>query len=137
VSLRSLEDRRRQPHAVRLERTAGNPYAAQSRVEVGSSVLGLLTLFTGDRFSGYPVPGSALYAADIDAAGPIRFLKPLVLGRDPLWRERIIADCWTRSRMSGVRFIGAIDVALWDLAGKIGGLPIHALLGTFRDSVPA
>lgn len=112
-------------------------YAAQSRVEAGSGVLGLLTIATDEGLAGHACLGSALYPADVDAAGLIRFLKPLVLGRDPLWRERIIVDCWTRSRMTSVRSIGAVDVALWDLAGQIAGLPIHALLGTFRDTVPA
>jgi L-alanine-DL-glutamate epimerase-like enolase superfamily enzyme len=112
-------------------------YAAQSVVEAGSGVLGLLTLTTDEGLNGHAFLGSALYPADIDAGGLIRFLKPLVVGRDPLGRERIITDCWTRSRMISVRSIGAIDVALWDLAGKIAGLPIHALLGTFRDRVPA
>jgi L-alanine-DL-glutamate epimerase-like enolase superfamily enzyme len=36
-----------------------------------------------------------------------------------------------------VRCIGAVDVALWDLVGKAMGQPIHRLLGTFRESVPA
>ncbi len=112
-------------------------YAVQSRVEAGSGVLGLLTLTTEDGLAGHAFLGSALYPADVDATGLMRFLKPLVLGRDPLWRERIVADCWTRSRMTSVRSIGAVDVALWDLAGKIAGLPVHALLGTFRDTVPA
>ncbi len=30
-----------------------------------------------------------------------------------------------------------MDVALWDVAGKVSGLPIHRLLGAFRDRVPA
>ena len=112
-------------------------YAVQSRVEAGSGVLGLLTLSTDDGIAGHAFLGSALYPANVDAEGLIRFLKPLVLDRDPLNRERIVTDLWTRSRMTSVRSIGAIDVALWDLAGKIAGLPIHALLGSFRDSVPA
>jgi L-alanine-DL-glutamate epimerase-like enolase superfamily enzyme len=33
--------------------------------------------------------------------------------------------------------IGLIDVALWDLAGTALGLPVHRLLGTFRESIPA
>ena len=31
----------------------------------------------------------------------------------------------------------AYDLALWDLAGKMSGLPVHALIGTYRTRVPA
>jgi len=34
------------------------------------------------------------------------------------------------------RAIGAVDVALWDLAGKIAGLPIYKMLGACREEVP-
>jgi L-alanine-DL-glutamate epimerase-like enolase superfamily enzyme len=30
-----------------------------------------------------------------------------------------------------------VDVALWDIAGQVAGLPIHRLLGSCRDRVPA
>ena len=43
----------------------------------------------------------------------------------------------TLSRSVSYRNIGAADVALWDLAGKIADLPIHALIGTYRNSIPA
>jgi len=112
-------------------------YAAQSQINAGSGVLGLLTLTTDDGVEGHAFLGSALYPADIDAQGLIRFLKPLVVGHDPLHRERLNASFWTRSRMTSVRSIGAMDVALWDIAGKIAGLPIYRLLGAFRESVPA
>jgi L-alanine-DL-glutamate epimerase-like enolase superfamily enzyme len=36
-----------------------------------------------------------------------------------------------------MRAIGAVDVALWDLAGKIAGLPLHRLIGSYRERVPA
>ena len=36
-----------------------------------------------------------------------------------------------------MRAIGAVDIALWDIAGKVAGLPIHKLLGSYRDTVPA
>jgi L-alanine-DL-glutamate epimerase-like enolase superfamily enzyme len=35
--------------------------------------------------------------------------------------------------LSTWRCVGAIDVALWDIAGKISGLPIHKLIGSARD----
>ena len=30
-----------------------------------------------------------------------------------------------------------MDIALWDIAGKAAGLPIHRLMGTTRTSAPA
>ena len=36
-----------------------------------------------------------------------------------------------------MRAIGAVDVALWDLAGKVAGLAVHRLLGSYRDRVRA
>lgn len=36
-----------------------------------------------------------------------------------------------------LRAISAIDIALWDLLGKVTDQPLHALLGGVRDTVPA
>jgi L-alanine-DL-glutamate epimerase-like enolase superfamily enzyme len=36
-----------------------------------------------------------------------------------------------------LRVTAAYDIALWDLAGKMTGLPVHALIGTYRTRVPA
>jgi L-alanine-DL-glutamate epimerase-like enolase superfamily enzyme len=41
------------------------------------------------------------------------------------------------SRFVDPMAIGSVDVALWDIAGKVAGLPIHRLLGTCRDRVAA
>lgn len=42
---------------------------------------------------------------------------------------------WGR-RGINLRAISIIDVALWDLLGKTAGLPIHKLLGGYREKVP-
>ena len=68
----------------------------------------------------------------MDGQSLIRYLKPLVLGQDPLERERLWQALWQRNRSTTIRAIGAVDVALWDIAGKVAGLPIHRLLGSYR-----
>jgi L-alanine-DL-glutamate epimerase-like enolase superfamily enzyme len=78
-----------------------------------------------------------MYSADQDGPSLIKNLKPLLVGENPLDRELLYDRIWHRNRVTTLRAIGAVDVALWDLAGKAAGLPIHALLGCFRKSVPA
>jgi len=103
----------------------------------GSSDLGLLTLRTDAGLEGHAFLGSAMRSASLDAPSLIRFLKPLVLGQDPLDRERLWQALWQRNRSTTLRAIGAVDVALWDLGGKAANMPIHRLLGSYRQSAPA
>ncbi|HET9491418.1 MAG TPA: enolase C-terminal domain-like protein [Methylomirabilota bacterium] len=103
----------------------------------GRSQLGLVRLRTDGGPEGYAFLGSAMRGADLDAASLIRYLKPLVVGQDPLDRERLWQALWQRNRSTTIRAIGAVDVALWDLGGKIAGLPIHRLLGSYRETLPA
>ena len=44
---------------------------------------------------------------------------------------------YSRSRSTTLCAIGAMHVALWDVAGNVSGLPIHRLLGASRDRVAA
>ena len=103
----------------------------------GSSALGLLRIRTDDGVEGNAFLGSASNSATTDGQGLITHLKPVLMGRNPLHREAIVVDLWRKQRACGVRAIGAVDVALWDLCGKIMNQPIHRLLGTFRESVLA
>jgi L-alanine-DL-glutamate epimerase-like enolase superfamily enzyme len=68
-------------------------------------------------------------------------VKPLLLGQDPLYRERIWQTLKERQRLhGGVLSDGvlcAVDCALWDLAGKALDQPVYKLLGAARDRVPA
>ena len=102
-----------------------------------SSKLGLLRIITDDGVEGHAFLGSASHSADQDGAGLIRYLKPVLMGRDPLDRERLYQEIWARNRVASIRTIGAVDVALWDLAGKAANVPVHRLLGTYRTSIPA
>ncbi len=111
-------------------------YGLHSRFS-GSSALGLLALRTDDGVEGHAFLGSASNSATTDGQGLITHLKPLLMGKDPMRREALVAELWRKQRVAGVRAIGAVDVALWDLVGKAIGQPIHRLLGTYREAVPA
>lgn len=112
-------------------------YSDMNPSTTGSSQLGLVTIETDDGVTGHAFLGSSFRGGDFDAPTIIRFLKPLLIGQNPLDRERLYQAMSARNRQSTWRAIGAIDVALWDIAGKIAGLPVHRLLGTYRESVKA
>ena len=59
-----------------------------------------------------------------------------LLGRNALERESIWHDLKRFYRGAGNAPPGAMDVALWDIAGKLCNLPIATLLGGFRKTVP-
>jgi L-alanine-DL-glutamate epimerase-like enolase superfamily enzyme len=71
-------------------------------------------------------------------------LGPQVVGRDPRDAVAIQEDLYDLMRVRGhfggyyVDAIAGIDIALWDLYGKIVGQPVAKLLGGHRtDSIPA
>lgn len=69
-------------------------------------------------------------------------LAPLFVQEDPLDHERLSAKTEAHlqelARTSVVaRAYAAFDIALWDLKGKIAGLPLYKLLGGARPGVPA
>jgi L-alanine-DL-glutamate epimerase-like enolase superfamily enzyme len=112
-------------------------YGAHTGKFSGASKLGLLKIQTDEGVAGHAFLGSAFFPADSDGGSLIRVLKPLLVGQNPLDRERLYQAMFKRVRTTTVRCIGAVDVALWDIAGQAAGLPIHQLLGTYRPNVPA
>ena len=76
------------------------------------------------------------------AAAAIEYaLKPLLIGADPLATEVLWHRMYHATRDYGrkgsvVAAISAVDIALWDIAGRARGEPIYKLLGgAFRDRV--
>jgi galactonate dehydratase len=69
----------------------------------------------------------------------VRRLEPLLLGQDPTRIETLWQVMYGRGYVGGpikMSAISGIDIALWDLAGKAAGLPIHKMLGgACRDRV--
>jgi len=71
-----------------------------------------------------------------------RYLAPLVIGYDPfdnayLWEKMYrITHAWGR-RGVGMTAISAVDIAIWDLMGKLSGKPVFKLLGgRTKDKIP-
>ena len=58
------------------------------------------------------------------------------LHREAIWYKLLRAQRIERHAMDD-RNLCAVDCALWDLAGRMAGLPVHLLLGGARDKVPA
>ncbi len=112
-------------------------YTSGSQTAGGASSLGLLRVHTDAGLEGHAFLGTATNPAAMDGPQLIRSLKPMLMGADPLQRERLHQAMRLQSRNVSYRTIGVVDVALWDLAGKAAGLPVHALMGTFRTSIAA
>ncbi|PYT44992.1 MAG: mandelate racemase/muconate lactonizing enzyme family protein [Acidobacteria bacterium] len=75
-----------------------------------------------------------------DGASPTYalFLKSRILGEDPLRLDKIfrrIKQFGGHARQGGG--VSAIEMALWDVAGKVYGAPVYAMIGggKFRDKV--
>ncbi len=103
----------------------------------GPSQIGLLRIGTDEGVEGHAFLGTSGRSAEVDAWSLIHYLKPVVMDQNPLDRERLHETMLFLGRNTTMRAIGAVDVALWDIAGKIAGLPIHQLLGSYRDRIPA
>jgi L-alanine-DL-glutamate epimerase-like enolase superfamily enzyme len=56
-------------------------------------------------------------------------MAPVILGENPLHIERIILDRLGGMENPWLNALAAIDIALWDIAGKFYDQPLHALLG--------
>jgi L-alanine-DL-glutamate epimerase-like enolase superfamily enzyme len=63
-----------------------------------------------------------------------RLVGPLIVGRDPTDISGLMNEVQRKLHLFGrsgpvVYALSGIDIALWDIAGKAAGLPVHRLLG--------
>lgn len=99
----------------------------------------LLELTGEDGLSGW----GAAYSERGQALGALEWLERFVIGEKALDIERVTEKLhqltfWVGRGGAMTHAISAINIALWDLAGKLLGQPVCTLLGgRFRDAVPA
>lgn len=94
----------------------------------------VLTIRTTDGTQGH-VRGTLFSAPMIAQVKMVT--EEFLLGRDPLEREAIWGDLWRALRHTDHLGVGPIDIALWDLAGRHYDESVGALLGGYRDRLPA
>lgn len=75
------------------------------------------------------------YGYERYTAEAIRHLAPVLIGMNPLNREEIGHAMRPRVFPLPPQSLAALDIALWDLAGKVAGLPLYRLLGGARDRI--
>jgi L-alanine-DL-glutamate epimerase-like enolase superfamily enzyme len=72
-----------------------------------------------------------------------RVVAPLCIGKDPTDIDALMADVGRKVQTMGANgpvgfALSAIDIALWDLKGKVAAAPLYRLLGGApRETVPA
>ncbi|MEO8126999.1 MAG: mandelate racemase/muconate lactonizing enzyme family protein [Bryobacteraceae bacterium] len=69
-------------------------------------------------------------------------IKPVIVGKDPAFPKRIRDDLWKALEYQGVQGItqfamSLVDIAVWDILGKLAGMPVYKMLGAVRDRMPA
>jgi D-galactarolactone cycloisomerase len=84
--------------------------------------------------------GSAYSHPDLVRIVAEQHLGPLLVGEDPndverLWSFMYSLTRWYGRKGAAMSALGAIDVALWDLRGKLADRPVHELLGGRRRTV--
>ena len=69
----------------------------------------------------------------------VRVLRDALTGQDPLQREWLWHTVWELDRTEELPLpvFGLVDVALWDLAGRLSDQPVWQALGGFRTKIPA
>ncbi|MBX0297046.1 mandelate racemase family protein [Haloarcula nitratireducens] len=90
-----------------------------------------LQIHTDEGITGEYVGGSSPGAAQIN------MFADYLVGKNPLDRERHWSEIKRALRKYDRMGMGPIDIALWDFAGKYYNAPIHELLGTYRERLPA
>ncbi|MFD7182906.1 D-mannonate dehydratase ManD [Streptomyces sp. NPDC059904] len=98
-----------------------------------------LKITTSDGVTG--IGDATLNGRELSVASSLRdHVCPTLIGKDParieqVWQYLYKGAYWRRGPVT-MTAVAAVDVALWDIKGKVAGLPVYQLLGgAARDGV--
>jgi D-galactarolactone cycloisomerase len=118
-------------------RGATPPGGWTNEIQPDDCVQTLIIVYTDDGATGW---GSS-FTNDALVLASLQVLEPLLIGENPLEPERVSEKLhantfWLGRGGSITHTISGIDIALWDIRGKVLGQPIGSLLGgRYRDRV--
>ena len=104
------------------------------------NLLNIVVIDTDDPdIQGIGLAGGMESTPEVGAAFVEHFKKGLI-GNDPLNNEALWHAMW-RPKLVGrrgisTRIIAGIDIALWDIKGKVANRPVYKLLGGYSNTVP-
>ncbi|HEY6430496.1 MAG TPA: mandelate racemase/muconate lactonizing enzyme family protein [Acetobacteraceae bacterium] len=96
---------------------------------------------TDQGVTGWGEITTTTHMANRAVAGIIRQLNDLLVGEDPariehIWHKVFRSFTYMGTRGATSHVVSGIDIALWDIRGKVLGLPIYELLGgKLRDDI--
>jgi D-arabinonate dehydratase len=138
-----VTDRRIIDVSVETYRAPIDPPIRNGRYTYASHDLCLVRVVCDDGTTGFGIGdgGVGLSRAPEMTRATVESLRPALLGEDPLRTERIWANLWVPKLLGRrgftTRVVSAIDLALWDLKGRLLDLSVADLLGRCHDVVPA
>jgi L-alanine-DL-glutamate epimerase-like enolase superfamily enzyme len=114
------------------------PYGSAGGMQAQRGGL-LVEIETDERVTGI---GEAGVGGGVTSSVIEKVLRPMLVGEDPLLIEGLWQKMFARTRQFGRRgivmnAISGIDIALWDIAGKVPRLPLYRLLGGCREKIEA
>jgi L-alanine-DL-glutamate epimerase-like enolase superfamily enzyme len=113
-------------------RWVSRPHGAQS-----TGHRHVLHVRTDEGVEGVCTVGDVRYTAMTEEL--LEQVRIIAVGSDPLDRDILYGklEAATRHVFAPPGWFGAFDNCLWDIAGKVAGLPVHALIGRVREAAPA
>src|SRR4029077_15734 len=94
----------------------------------------IVRIETSEGVVGYG-EGQSPIAPEVSASIVRHVIAPILIGRDPRATRVLRREMYDLMNLRGhtggfmVDAIAAVDIALWDIAGKAARLPVHVLLG--------
>jgi len=120
-----------------VEESVSHPYGWRKGLPGSgtSTAVTWLRVVTDEGVDGFSPVSPGAIAMDLIC----RRIRDMLIGQDPLQKELLWHLVWEMDRIEEfpLYFLGAVDVALWDITAKAARLPLYKLLGGYREMIAA